>query len=477
MDITVAEQRDNFARIDVAVVKSDYEEDYKKRLRNVAATATLRGFRKGHIPQALIVKMYGESIHLDAVSSAVNSKLADFIREKDFKIIGQPVLSEESDDEDKFKAEEMTLTFHLALKPTVEDSILSADDTLTYYRAALSDEDAAEQLTRYRKAHAKYADSDHIVPNAFISGSLAELDGDTPKEGGLQVDGTLVYPEFMTDEEEKAKFDAAPKDSIIIFNPYKAYGGKKSELKALFRLEEMTDEDAEKYRDSEFSYEIKEIGYSKEADLDQEFFDLIFDPGTVHSEEEALAEIRTTGEKNLKANADYKFAEDLISLIADHKIDRIELAEETLKVWYASLDVDGAPSEEKLQREFPEVVRAIKIDLIVNHFAEKYGLEVTEEDLRGFTRTYMANQLLQYGIPNPTDGMLEDQIDHALADDHFRYNARENMLRQMVAQKVREDGLVTVVEKEVTPEELRQVIQGKPEETPEEAAAEPAAEE
>lgn len=51
MDITLVEQKDNFARIDVTVEKSDYAEDYKKRLNNISANASMRGFRKGHVPR------------------------------------------------------------------------------------------------------------------------------------------------------------------------------------------------------------------------------------------------------------------------------------------------------------------------------------------------------------------------------------------------------------------------------------------
>ena len=243
MDITLAEQKDNFARIDVTVEKSDYAEDYKKRLNNISANASMRGFRKGHVPKGLILKMYGDSIHVDAVSEAVTSKLMDFIREKELKTIGQPIMPKELNQGDKLLQDEMTITFHLALIPTLSDDILSSEDTLTYYQPTVDDEEVTKQMDQLQRANSKFVDGDHIVPNAFVSGALAELDGDSPREGGIQLDRTTIYVDFMTDEEEKAKFENAPKDSIVVFNPYKAYGGQKSELKALFHLDDMTDEE------------------------------------------------------------------------------------------------------------------------------------------------------------------------------------------------------------------------------------------
>lgn len=471
MDITLVEQKDNFARIDVTVEKSDYAADYKKRLNNISTNASMRGFRKGHVPKGLILKMYGDSIHVDAVSEAVTTKLMDFIREKELKTIGQPIMPKELNQGEKLLQDEMTLTFHLALIPTISEDILGSDDQLTYYQPIINEEEVTKQLERLQQTNSKFVEGDHIVPNAFISGTLAELDGDTPKEGGIQVERTIVYPDFMTDEEEKAKFDNAPKNSIVVFNPYKAYGGKKSELKALFRLDDMSDEEVEKYKESDFSYEIKEISYSKRAELDQEFFDTVFGPDKVHSEEEAREELKSRMEQNIKANADYKFTEDLIDLIANKKTEKVELAEDTIIEWYKGSEMAKDQSDEEIDSNLKELMKGLKLDIVINHYTEKYGLEVTEDDLSNFTRSYVINQLAQIGLTSPTEDMIEGQVQRALSNDNFRYNTQQNMLRQMVAQKIHEEGLLTVDTKEVTPDELQQIIM-KSEEPTEEGAAE-----
>ena len=470
MDITLVEQKDNFARIDVTVEKSDYAEDYKKRLNNISANASMRGFRKGHVPKGLILKMYGDSIHVDAVSEAVTTKLMDFIREKELKTIGQPIMPKELNQGEKLLQDEMTLTFHLALIPPVSDDILGSDDHLTYYQPMINEEEVRKQLERLQQTNSKFVEGDHIVPNAFISGTLAELDGDTPKEEGIQVERTLVYPDFMTDDEEKAKFDNAPKNSIVVFNPYKAYGGKKSELKALFRLDDMSDEELEKYKDSDFSYEIKEISYSKRAELDQEFFDTVFGSDKVHSEEEAREELKSKMEQNIKANADYKFTEDLIDRIANQKTDKVDLAEDTIKEWYKGSEMAKDQTDEEIDSNLKELMKGLKLDIIINHYTEKFGLEVSEDDLKNFTRSYVINQLAQIGLSSPTEDMIEGQVQRALSNDNFRYNTQQNMLRQMVAQKIHEEGLLTVETKEVTPDELQKIITEGDEKTEEEAA-------
>ena len=60
--------------------------------------------------------------------------------------------------------------------------------------------------------------------------------------------------------------------------------------------------------------------------------------------------------------------------------------------------------------------------------------------------------------------MIEGQVQRALSNENFRYNTQQNMLRQMVAQKVHEDNLINVETKEVTADELQKIIMNSGEE-------------
>ena len=71
---------------------------------------------------------------------------------------------------------------------------------------------------------------------------------------------------------------------------------------------------------------------------------------------------------------------------------------------------------------------------------------------------------------SPTEDMIEGQVQRALSNDNFRYNTQQNMLRQMVSQKIHEEGLLTVETKEVTPDELQKIITAGDEKTEEESA-------
>ena len=54
-------------RIDIA--KADYEEKVEKKLREYRRTASIKGFRPGHVPIQMIKKMYGTTVLVDEINN------------------------------------------------------------------------------------------------------------------------------------------------------------------------------------------------------------------------------------------------------------------------------------------------------------------------------------------------------------------------------------------------------------------------
>jgi hypothetical protein len=78
-------------RIDIA--KADYEEKVDKKLREYRRTASIRGFRPGHVPIQLIRKMYGTTVLVDEINNIVSESLSDYIKNENLDILGDPLPS------------------------------------------------------------------------------------------------------------------------------------------------------------------------------------------------------------------------------------------------------------------------------------------------------------------------------------------------------------------------------------------------
>ena len=456
MAVSVKEKKDNLVTLEVRLAEADYRDKVEQEIKKLAQRASLKGFRAGHTPKALVKKMYGKDVRYDVLQTLISEKLGDFLKEEKFLTIGQPIPLRDLDQSNALDAEEVVFAFELALIPELKKK-LATTDTLDYYKPVISDEAVREELRRVMESNKRSVKVDAVEDDdAIVHGNVAELDGDLPKEGGVKMENAYLFPRFMKDEAEKGKFAGATKGTVIIFNPYAAFEGDKAEISSLLGIDR---DKVEEYRDKEFSFEITSITSVRTPELDQEFFDQAFEPDAVHSEEEALEQLRKNMEKEEAGNANFKFLGDLKELIRAEKLSDIELAEETIRAWLMTTENGKTITEaEDPEDAFKKMIDSLKEDLFFNEYAKEFDVRVTEEDVKNYAVHYTWQQFANMGWPNVPKEILEKQAGELMDNQNFVYGAEQDILRQIVATKIRENGTITVVEKETTPDELHKLI-------------------
>ena len=460
MNISIVDQKEGFVRLQVDVAKSDYQDEHKKELKHVARSAKVKGFREGKAPVGMIEKMYGEGVRYEVINRMVGKLVDEFIKEKEYKVIGWAIPEENNGVE--MTKEDMTLFFKLALHPAEYDTDFSGK-TFTKYEVTVTDEEVAKQLEDMQQGSSRMQDTDQVVENAVVGGDIAELDGDTRKEDGIVRENVTIYPDFMKDEDEKAKFKDAGKGSVVVFNPYKAFNGNEAELSSLIGIEK---EEVESLKDKEFSFQIETIRHMVPAELDQEFFDSVFGEGKVTNEDEAKAKIREYMEAAEQGNADYKFTSDFLDFAKDEKASKLELADDLIIEWYSD-NLKRNDDEEGLKNLNKEaLIKSLKRELYVRHLANEEKLEVSEEDVRGFAYEMVRNQFAQMGWTNPDHEIVANYANKQLEDSNFAYSVEMNILEQKVGKAMQDK--VKLETKQVTVNELHDILNPKKEETTEE---------
>lgn len=460
MNISIVEQKEGFVRLQVDVAKIDYQDEHKKELKHVARSAKVKGFREGKAPVGMIEKMYGEGVRYEVINRMVGKLVDEFIKEKEYKVIGWAIPEENNGVE--MTKEDMTLFFKLALHPAEYDTDFSGK-TFTKYEVTVTDEEVAKQLEDMQQGSSRMQETDQVVENAVVGGDIAELDGDTRKEDGIVRENVTIYPDFMKDEDEKAKFKDAGKGSVVVFNPYKAFNGNEAELSSLIGIEK---EEVESLKDKEFSFQIETIRHMVPAELDQEFFDSVFGEGKVTNEDEAKAKIREYMEASEQGNADYKFTSDFLDFAKDEKASKLELADDLIIEWYSD-NLKRNDDEEGLKNLNKEaLIKSLKRELYVRHLANEEKLEVSEEDVRGFAYEMVRNQFAQMGWTNPDHEIVANYANKQLEDSNFAYSVEMNILEQKVGKAMQDK--VKLETKQVTVNELHDILNPKKEETTEE---------
>jgi len=79
------------AIISIELKKEDYLPKVEKAITNAKNTATIKGFRKGLVPAAIIKKMYGNSILLDELNKVVSDALNNYIETEKLNLLGRPL--------------------------------------------------------------------------------------------------------------------------------------------------------------------------------------------------------------------------------------------------------------------------------------------------------------------------------------------------------------------------------------------------
>ncbi|NDV64560.1 trigger factor [Bacteroides sp. 224] len=408
-------------QLTVKVEKSDYQEPVEKSLKSFRQKAQIPGFRKGMVPMSLIKKMYGKSVLAEEVNKLLSNSVYDYIRTNEINMLGEPLPNEEQQQKIDFDTmEEFEFLFDIALAPefTVE---VAAKDKVDYYTIDVTDEMVDNQIKTYTQRAGKYDQVNDYKDGDMLKGLLAELDekGNT-KEGGIQIEGAVLMPSYMKNDDQKALFADAKVNDVLVFNPYTAYDGNETEIASLLRIEK----DAVAEQKSNFSYQVEEITRFVEAELNQELFDLALGEGVVKTEEEFRAKMKEIVASQYAADSDYKFLLDARKMLMG-KIGKLEFSDALLK--RIMLMNNSDKGEEFVNENYEKSLEELTWHLIKEKLVKEYDIKVEQEDVLTMAKEATRAQFAQYGMTSIPDDILE------------------NYSKEMLKKKETVDGLVSRV--------------------------------
>lgn len=408
MNISLAKSDDaTRGIITIEIVKDDYAGPVEKNLRNFRQKANVPGFRKGMVPMGMVKKMYGKSVLAEEVNKLLSENLFKYIREENLNILGEPLPSETDQKEINFDTDEnFEFTFDVAFAPAIQIE-LNKKTKVPYYSVAIDDEMVDKQINSYQENFGTYAPVNDVEEKDMIKGLVAQLDGDLPKEGGIRTEDATIMPMYIKDEEEKAKFMNAGLNSVVVFNPFKAYEGNEAEIAAFLKIEK--DQIAE--TNGDYSFEIKEITRYTPAELNTELFDKVFGEGSVATAEEFKTKIRDILAEQFAPQVDFKFLKDAREVLI-RKAGDLPFADDLLKRWLVAANENNTP--EKIEDEYPQIVDDLKYHLIKENLIAKNEIKIEEEDIKLLAQKITKAQFAQYGMLTVPDELLDNYAQEML---------------------------------------------------------------
>lgn len=437
------------AVLTVAMEKADYQEKVDKTLKSYRQKANIPGFRKGMVPMSLVKKQFGKAALAEEIDKLLQEKVYEYLRENKVDMLGQPLPSEDMEAID-YDQENFTFKFDIALAPEFKAEI-SSDDKIDYYTIQVSDELIDQQVKMYTQRGASHEKVEEYQDNDMLKGIIAELDeAGNVKEDGIKVEDAVMMPSYMKNEDQKALFNGAKTNSVVVFNPFTAYDGHDVELASLLKI---TKEVAAETKGN-FSFQINEIVRMVPAPLDEKLFDQVFEPGTVKTEEEFRAKIKEGIAKQFVNDSDYKFLVDVRDYLVK-KIGKLEFPDALLKkIMLANNQEKG---EEFVSENYDKSIEELTWHLVKEQLVKANDIKVEQADITNMAKDVTRVQFAQYGMMNVPEDVLENYAKEMLK----KKESVENLVNRAVESKLSAvlKTKATLNEKSVSMEEFNKMFE------------------
>ena len=405
MNITFEKTGNVTGVLTLNIEKADYEGNVKKGLQAAQKKVQMPGFRPGHVPAGMVKKMYGTQIKAEEVQKLISEKLYAYIQENNLDVLGEPIAHD--DQVDIEKDDNFVLHFDLGLSPEMNVE-LSSNDTVDYYDINVTEEMVDAQVKRMAQQAGHPENVQSYEERDILRGILAQLDENgQPVEGGIVVESASLMPTYFKNDEQKALFNGAKVNDILVINPSKAYEGNEAEVSSLLKVKK----DEVALYTGDFSFQVNEISRFVPAEINQEFFNAVFGEGAVEGEEAFRAKVKEGIQSQHVLDSDYKFLLDLRAY-CEAKVGEVEFPNEVLKK--VMLNNNKEKGEAYVEEHFEASINELKWHLIKEKLVKANDIKLEQADVKAAAVEAARMQFAQYGMNNVPVEYLENYAEEML---------------------------------------------------------------
>ena len=418
----------------LTVPHMDYKGQVAKRINEKMPLATVKGFRKGAVPKALVEKQYGAAIKVEEVNKVVALALERYLQSERLNLLGTPLAKE--NENFSWADEDLVFEYEIGLAPEFEID-LDAKSNVVKYQIVADDAMLDAQIARIQKQYGKIISQLEVAKGNDVSGTFVN------EEAGIN-NRTTIELEELADAKLAKSFIGKKVGDVVTMNTK----GLFHDAHKLMDYLNVSHDDVHDL-DVEVTFTIDEVVAHELAELNQELFDKLFGAGVVTSVEELKAKIKEDAEKHFATQSEQKLMADVQDfLIETHKFD---LPKEFLVKWLQTVG-EKKLSPEEAEIEYNRSEKGLRFQLIEGKALAQSNIQINFEDLKQFTSATIRQQMAQYGQTNPTDAEVESIVARVLSNQDEVKKLSEQVVAEKMLQLFKEKASPTT--KEVTYEQF-----------------------
>ena len=411
MDISKTDIDQLNSVINMTIDRKDYEKKVGSVLSDYRKNANIPGFRKGHVPMGMIKKQYEKAVIADEVNKLLRENLDKYIKDEKLELLGNPIPKASKEDLD-WEASQLNFEFELGLAPKF-DIKLNVLKKVVRYEIEPEKKMIQEQLIHLQKQYGKLVSQKKIEKGYEITAQFRN------QEVELE---TMVN--FSIEDVKSKKLILALKEAktgVILSFPAKRLFKDNVTAKRLLSVD---DKKLEHIFKVDVTIELKEINERILADLNQELFDKLYEPGTVSSVKDLEEKIKVGLQTQFEPQANQKLMNDISEAIVEKT--KFKLPVDFLKKWIQTSAKEPMTKEEAIN-EFNKSEKGIRYQLIEGKIISENELNITFEELKDFTAIMVQKQMLQYG-QTPEKEKLDEIVSNILSNQEETRRISEQLM-------------------------------------------------
>jgi trigger factor len=422
MKVTSSNSSANTLQLVMHLKESDFAPKVESTLKSYRKTANVPGFRKGHVPYGMIVKMYGPSVRMEEINRAMQAGIRDFFAENTVKTLGSPLLTNEN--EVNWEGGDMELHFEVGLSPEI--SIDLSKVKLTRHKISLDKAYGEKYLDRMAETFGKMSEPEVAEQGDVLTLNVQEVDGaGEPVEGGIQAANKRLETKELEHKELLKAIKGKQKGDTFDLE-IKGKGFPVGVGTSLFNLSA----DNLSGLKATIRFEVVSINRVEPAEMNQELWDKVFGEGEVKSKADAIAKAIEIGERNFAPQSDIRFFNEATERLIEGFGP--ELPDEFLKRWLVNSG-ETELTAEQVEAEYPSYRRGTQWQLIEAHLAEANEIRVTREEVVSLTKRKLSDQLVSMGQLGLEDEWLDKYAENVLENqEEFRKLSEEVANEKMI---------------------------------------------
>lgn len=444
MEITLDKKNTTEGLIKIKLTAGDYQLQVDEKIRDYARKANLKGFRPGKVPNGVIQRMFGKSILVEEINQVLSTKLTDYIKENNLRIIGEPLpMTEKANAIDWETQKDFEFEYQIGM---VDDFTyeLSPKVKITSYPIEVEDAVIQETIDDLKKRFGKVNYPEHSSAGDTLYGELKASEGDVKR------DSAMIALDKV-EKKQQSLFIGLKKEDVVEFQIDKLF----DDAADLAQLLDLPLEEVKNIHGT-YSLTVATISQTEPASINQELFDRVFGKDTVTTEDEFIQKVKETISGNYQRETEHfleHYVEDYFI-----KNTQINLPEDFLKTWLKATG-EGKVTDDVIAKEFVDYTRTLKWDFIKNKIADDNKIQVEADEVKAKAREQIINQ---FGGPAIAE-QLQDKLD-GITENYLSHENGQNFMR--LYKQLRNDKImkhinenITIVEKKVSVSEFKKIVE------------------